>query len=142
MKILVRRLDADLPLPVPAHDDDAGADLLARDRTVIPAGEWRVVPTGIAVAIPAGYVGLVAARSGLAARLGVGVLNGPGVIDPGYRGEVKVILVNHGPAEVSFERGERIAQLVVMPLATARLQEVEELPDSTRGAGGLGSTGR
>lgn len=142
MKIPVLRLDDGLPVPAPAHPGDAGADLHAREDAVIAPGAWRVMPTGIAVAIPEGHVGLVAPRSGLAARHGLGVLNGPGVVDAGYRGEVQAILVNHGPEPVSIQRGERIAQLVVVPLADGAFDVVDELPPSARGAGGLGSTGR
>lgn len=100
-----------------------------------------MVPTGIAVAVPVGNVGLVAPRSGLAARHGLGVANGPGVIDAGFRGEVNVILINHGPAAVELVRGDRIAQLVVVPVASTELVEVDVLPDSARGEGGFGSTG-
>ena len=101
-----------------------------------------MVPTGIALAIPEGYAGLVVPRSGLAARHGVGVANGPGLVDAGYRGEVHVILINHGPEPIEIERGERIAQLVVVPVAAPVFVEVAELPDSSRGSGGFGSTGR
>jgi dUTP pyrophosphatase len=99
------------------------------------------VPTGLAVAIPDGHAGLVVPRSGLAARHGIGVANGPGLIDAGYRGELKVILINHGQEPVSFERGERIAQLVVVPVLVGEVVEVDELPATDRGAGGFGSTG-
>jgi dUTP pyrophosphatase len=100
-----------------------------------------LVPTGIAVAIPDGYAGLVVPRSGLAVRLGVGVVNAPGLIDAGYRGEIGVILVNHGQEPVAFERGDRIAQLVVTAISTPELVEVDELPPTPRGEGGFGSTG-
>lgn len=100
-----------------------------------------MVPTGIAVAIPIGHAGLVAPRSGLAARLGIGVVNGPGVVDAGYRGELKVILINHGDQDVRLRRGDRVAQLVVVPIAAVELVQVAELPDSERGDGGFGSTG-
>jgi len=100
-----------------------------------------MVPTGIAVAIPVGSVGLVAPRSGLAARHGLSVVNGPGVIDAGFRGEVNVILINHGDNAVELARGDRIAQLVVVPVTSTELVEVDELPESDRGAGGFGSTG-
>jgi dUTP pyrophosphatase len=99
------------------------------------------VPTGLAVAIPDGHAGLVVPRSGLAARHGIGVANGPGLIDAGYRGELKVILINHGQEPVSFERGERIAQLVVVPVFVGEVVEVDELPATDRGLGGFGSTG-
>lgn len=141
MKIPVLRLDFALPLPKHQQEGDAGVDLYAREDTKIGAGEWKLVPTGVAMAVPEGYVGLVAPRSGLALRSGIGVVNGPGVLDSGYRGELKVILINHGQEEVTLERGERIAQLVVVPAAELELVEVDELPDSGRGEGGFGSTG-
>lgn len=101
-----------------------------------------MVPTGVAVAVPAGHAGLVTPRSGLAARYGLGVVNGPGVVDAGYRGELKVILINHGEDEIALERGERIAQLVVVPVVDQEFVEVDQLPPSERGDGGFGSTGR
>jgi dUTP pyrophosphatase len=116
-------------------------DLYAREKVRLDAGERKVVPTGIAVAIPDGYAGLVTPRSGLAARHGIGVVNGPGLVDSGYRGEIKVILVNHGADRVDLDRGERIAQLVVIPVAVQDYVEVDELPPSRRGDGGFGSTG-
>jgi dUTP pyrophosphatase len=100
-----------------------------------------MIPTGIAVAIPAGYAGLVAPRSGLAARNGISVVNGPGVVDAGFRGEINVILINHGGEEITLRRGDRIAQLLVVPIAEAIMVEVEALPESQRGAGGFGSSG-
>ncbi len=100
-----------------------------------------MIPTGVAVAIPDGFVGLVAPRSGLAARHGVSVVNGPGVVDAGYRGELRVILINQGPAAVAFRRGDRIAQMVVVPVAEVEFEVVDELPESSRGDGGFGSTG-
>lgn len=142
MQLIVKRLDPDLPLPGHAHPGDAGVDLHAAEPVDLPAGERAVVPTGLAVAIPVGWAGLVVPRSGLAARHGVGVVNAPGLIDAGYRGEIKVVLVNHGDEPVAFERAERIAQLVVVPVAGQDLVEVDELPDTTRGDGGFGSTGR
>ena len=141
MKIPVLRLDFALPLPKHQQEGDAGVDLHAREDTKIEAGEWKLVPTGVAMAVPEGYVGLVAPRSGLALRSGIGVVNGPGVLDSGYRGELKVILINHGREEVTLERGERIAQLVVVPAVEVELVEVDVLPDSGRGDGGFGSTG-
>ncbi len=128
-------------MPGRAHPGDAGLDLHARANTSIAPGAWEMVPTGVAVAIPDGHVGLVTPRSGLAARHGLGVANGPGVVDAGYRGELAVLLINHGPSEVRLERGDRIAQLVVVPLSAAELVEVEALPPSARGSGGFGSTG-
>jgi dUTP pyrophosphatase len=138
----VRRLDPDLPLPAYAHPGDAGADLVAAEDVVLAPGERRLVPTGIAIALPDGYVGLVHPRSGLAHRLGVTVLNAPGTVDAGYRGEIKVNLVNHDPAAtVKISRGDRIAQLLVQRVERAAFRPVDELPETVRGAGGHGSTG-
>ena len=143
VEVLLQRLDDDLPLPSYAHPGDAGLDLCAREDVRLAPGERSAVPTGIAVALPAGYAAFVHPRSGLAARQGVTVLNAPGTVDAGYRGEIKVILVNTDPgATATLERGDRIAQLVIQRVATARLIEVEHLPGSARGAGGFGSTGR
>ncbi|MDJ0953523.1 MAG: dUTP diphosphatase [Acidimicrobiia bacterium] len=142
MKIPVLRLDPELSTPVSAHQDDAGIDLYARIDADLSPGEWAMIPTGIAVAIPVGHAGLVAPRSGLAAKYAISVVNGPGVVDAGYRGEINVILINHGDASVALRRGDRIAQLVVVPVASVELTEVEQLPDSERGAGGFGSTGK
>jgi dUTP pyrophosphatase len=142
MKIPLRRLDPELPLPAHAHPGDGGVDLCARHPVRLGPGERAIVPTGIAVAIPPGHAGLVTPRSGLAARHGIGVVNGPGLVDAGYRGEVKVILINQGNDAVDIARGERIAQLVVIPVAEQEFVVVEELPDSARSEGGFGSTGR
>jgi dUTP pyrophosphatase len=140
--IQLRRLDPDLPLPAYAHPGDAGADLVAAQDVELAPGARAAVRTGIAVAIPDGYVGLVHPRSGLAARLGVTVLNAPGTVDAGYRGEILVILINHDPAgTVQISRGDRIAQLVVQRVERAVFEVVDELDDSARGAGGHGSTG-
>jgi len=136
------RLDGGLPLPAYAKSGDAGLDLRASESVTLEPGERRLVPTGLAVAIPEGHAGFVLPRSGLAMHKGVTVLNAPGLIDSGYRGEIKVLLINHGAEAVSIDRGERIAQLVVQPVARARLVEEERLPDSARGEGGFGSTGR
>jgi dUTP pyrophosphatase len=141
MKIPVLSLDPELPMPQRAHPGDAGIDLHARVDCVIEAGEWLMIPTGIAVAIPEGHAGLVAPRSGLAARHGISVVNGPGVVDAGYRGEINVILINQGSDPITFKRGDRIAQLLVVPVAVPELVPVEELPDSVRGEGGFGSSG-
>ncbi|MFF5179250.1 dUTP diphosphatase [Micromonospora sp. NPDC000316] len=138
----VRLLDAELPLPAYAHPGDAGADLVAATDVELPPGGRALVPTGVAIALPQGYVGLVHPRSGLAARLGVTVLNAPGTVDAGYRGEILVNLINHDrdtPAKIS--RGDRIAQLVIQRVARARFEPVAELPESQRGTGGHGSTG-
>ncbi|HYN97472.1 MAG TPA: dUTP diphosphatase [Pilimelia sp.] len=138
----VRLLDADLPLPRYAHRGDAGADLVAAEGVDLPPGGRALVRTGVAVALPTGYVGLVHPRSGLAARLGVTVLNAPGTVDAGYRGEIMVNLINHDPvATAKIARGDRIAQLVVQRVERADFRVVEELPDSSRGAAGHGSTG-
>jgi dUTP pyrophosphatase len=138
----LRRLDPDLPVPSYAHPGDAGADLLAARDVEIGPGERALVPTGVAIALPDGYVGLVHPRSGLAARLGVTVLNAPGTVDSGYRGEILVNLINHDRANVAkISRGDRIAQLVVQRVERARFAVVDELADSSRGAGGHGSTG-
>ena len=141
MDIAAVRLDRELPLPAQAKPGDAGLDLRASESVTIEPGERRPVPTGLAVAIPGGYAGFVLPRSGLAMQKGVTVLNAPGLIDSGYRGELKVLLINHGAAAAGIERGERIAQLVIQPVARARLVEADRLPDSLRGAGGFGSTG-
>ncbi len=142
MDIAAVRLDRELPLPAFARPGDAGLALRASEAVTLKPGERRLVPTGLAVAIPEGHAGFVLPRSGLAMQKGVTVLNAPGLIDSGYRGELKVLLINHGDEAVGIERGERIAQLVVLPVAHARLVEEERLPDSARGAGGFGSTGR
>jgi len=140
----VLRLDPDLPLPAYARAGDAGVDLLARENvTLAPAGGRALVATGIAIALPEGYAGFVQPRSGLAFKHGVTCLNTPGLIDSGYRGELKVCLVNHDPVE-AFEvtRGERIAQLVVQAVENVNFVEVDELDDSERGDKGFGSSGR
>jgi dUTP pyrophosphatase len=143
MEILVQRIDAGVPLPARAHPGDAGLDLHAAEDVTLKPGERASVATGIAVAIPEGYAGFVVPRSGLAARHGVGVVNAPGLIDCGYRGEVRVLLVNLDPSEaVELRRGERIAQLVIQRVEEPTLREVAELPPSARGEGGFGSTGR
>lgn len=140
----VLRLDPDLPLPAYAKEGDAGVDLLARETLTLPPGGGRaVVPTGIAIALPDGYAGFVQPRSGLAAKHGVTVLNTPGLIDSGYRGELKVCMVNLDP-DVPFEvvRGERIAQLVVQAVAQVGFVEVDVLDETERGDSGYGSSGR
>ncbi len=141
MDVAAVRLDRELPLPAYARPGDAGLDLRASESVKLEPGERRLVPTGLAIAIPEGHAGLVLPRSGLAMQKGVTVLNAPGLIDSGYRGELKVLLINHGPAVVAIERGERIAQLVIQAVARAKLVEVERLPDSARGEGGFGSPG-
>ncbi|HMJ79115.1 MAG TPA: dUTP diphosphatase, partial [Iamia sp.] len=138
------RLDPDLPLPSYAHPGDAGADLRAREDAIVPAGGGRaLVPTGVAIALPAGHAGFVQPRSGLALRHGVTVLNTPGLVDCGYRDELKVILVNTDPdTDYQVTRGDRIAQLVIQRVEEAHFAEVDVLPDTSRGGGGFGSTGR
>lgn len=138
----VQQLDPDLPLPAYAHPGDAGADLYAAEDAVIAPGERRLVRTGVAIALPEGFVGLVHPRSGLAAKQGLTVLNAPGTVDAGYRGEILVNLINHdrsNPAKIV--KGDRIAQLVVQRVERAHFHGVESLSDSARGAGGHGSTG-
>lgn len=138
----MRRLSSAVPLPAYAHPGDAGADLCTTVDVRLEPGERALVPTGIAVALPEGYVGLVHPRSGLAARCGVSIVNTPGTVDAGYRGEVKVLLVNLDPRQpVELSRGDRIAQLVLQRVEHAVFREVEELPGSARGDGGYGSTG-
>jgi dUTP pyrophosphatase len=142
LEIQVQRLDAGLPLPSYAHPGDAGADLLTTVDVSLAPGERAMVPTGIAIALPEGYVALVHPRSGLAARHGLSIVNTPGTVDAGYRGEIKVMLINLDPQEpIELRRGDRIAQLVVQRVERARFTDVGELPASVRGAGGYGSTG-
>lgn len=144
LEVPVVRLDPDLPLPAYAHAGDAGADLLAREAAVLaPGGGRALVATGLALALPDGWAALVLPRSGLALRHGITCLNAPGLIDAGYRDEVKVLLVNLDPrAAYEVHRGDRIAQLVVQEVAQVRLCPVDALPRSGRGIGGFGSTGR
>lgn len=144
LEIPAVRLDPEMPLPRRAQPGDAGLDLYAAVDVTLPAGGGRaIVPTGLAIAIPDGYAGFVQPRSGLALKHGVTCLNTPGLIDSGYRGELKVVLVNTDP-DTPFEvrRGERIAQIVVQEVAQTALREVEQLPPSERGENGFGSTGR
>jgi len=140
--VLITRLDPDVPLPSYARQDDAGADLVCAGDVDLAPGQRAVVGTGIAIALPPGYAAFVHPRSGLAARLGVTLVNAPGTIDAGYRGEIKVVLLNTDPVTpVSFRRGDRIAQLVVQRVERAAFREVAALPDSARGDNGFGSTG-
>ena len=142
VRVEVRRLDPGIPLPAYAHPGDAGADICTAVDVRLDPGERALVPTGIGIALPEGFVALVHPRSGLAARCGVSIVNAPGTVDAGYRGEIKVMLINHDPREaVELRRGDRIAQLVVQEVERARFVEVDELPGSARGAGGHGSTG-
>jgi dUTP pyrophosphatase len=142
IEVLVKRLDADLPLPRYAHPGDAGADLCTAVDAELAPGERAVLPTGIALAVPDGYAAFVHPRSGLAARCGLSLVNSPGTVDSGYRGEVAVIVVNLDPQRpVRFRRGDRIAQLVVQRVERPSFREVAELPASQRSGGGFGSTG-
>jgi dUTP pyrophosphatase len=139
----LRRLDPELPLPAYAHPGDAGVDLRAAEDVTLAPGGRAVIRTGVALAVPDGYAAFVHPRSGLAARHGVTLVNAPGTIDAGYRGELRVVLLNTDPVEpFAVHRGDRIAQLVVQPVVRVRFEEVAELPDSPRGGGGFGSTGR
>jgi dUTP pyrophosphatase len=140
--VAIVRLDRGLPLPAYAHPGDAGADLMTAVDVSLAPGERALVPTGVALALPEGYVALVHPRSGLAARHGLSIVNTPGTIDAGYRGEIKVLLVNHDRvSSVELRRGDRVAQLVFQRVEQALFTEVDALPDSVRGVGGYGSTG-
>jgi dUTP pyrophosphatase len=143
VQVLITRLDPELPLPRYAKGGDAGADIVSRIDITLAPGERKLVPTGIAIALPDGYVALVHPRSGLAIKHGVTMVNAPGTVDAGYRGELQIILINHDRNEsVSFKRGDRIAQLVIQKVERAEFVEVHDLPGSGRGTGGFGSTGR
>lgn len=142
LQVPLVRLDPDLPVPSYAHPGDAGADLMSTVEVTLAPGERAMVPTGVALALPEGYVGLVHPRSGLAARHGISIVNAPGTIDAGYRGEIKVMLVNLDPAEsCTLRRGDRIAQLVVQRFERVEFVETDGLDASARGEGGYGSTG-
>lgn len=142
VQVLITRLDPDLPLPQYAKPGDAGADIVSRVDITLEPGERALVPTGIAIALPDGYVALVHPRSGLAIKHGVTMVNSPGTVDAGYRGELQIILINHDRTEsVTFKRGDRIAQLVIQQVEHAEFVEVIELPGSGRGQGGFGSSG-
>ncbi len=138
----MRRLREDVELPGYAHEGDAGLDLAAAEDCTLPPGGRAAVPTGFAVAIPDGWVGLVHPRSGLALRAGVTVVNAPGTVDAGYRGELKVALVNLGEQPYEVRRGERVAQLLLQRVGRAVVVEAGRLPGTTRGEGGFGSSGR
>ena len=143
VQVLVTRLDPNLPLPNYAKAGDAGADIVCRIDIELAPGERALVPTGISIALPDGFVALVHPRSGLAIKHGVTMVNAPGTVDAGYRGELQVILINHDPREsVSFKRGDRIAQLVIQRVERAEFIEVNSLPGSERAGDGFGSTGR
>jgi len=142
VEVLIRRLDQGLPLPERAHPGDAGSDLYLAEDVELPPGQRIIVGTGVCIALPAGYAAFVHPRSGLAARHGVTIVNAPGTVDAGYRGEIKVILLNtDGEHAVQFKRGDRIAQLVIQRVEHPVFREVVTLPGSQRGEGGHGSTG-
>jgi dUTP pyrophosphatase len=141
VELQVVRLDPGVPLPRYAHPGDAGLDLVAARSVRLAAGARAAVPTGLAIAVPLGWVGLVHPRSGLARRTGVTVANAPGTIDAGYRGEVEVLLVNLGDEPVELARSDRIAQLLLQPVGHATVVEVTALDTTARGSGGFGSTG-
>ncbi|NLM97971.1 MAG: dUTP diphosphatase [Halanaerobiaceae bacterium] len=142
MKIEIVKLDSSMELPRYQHPgEDAGLDLLSAENTVLRSGEYKLIKTGIKIAIPEGYGGFIYPRSGLALKHGVTVLNADGVIDPGYRGEVGVILINHGKEDFHIKKGDRIAQLIIHKTYDVEWEEVEELSDSKRGKGGFGHTG-
>lgn len=140
MELRIKRIDAELPLPEYAHDGDAGFDLYAREEVTLNSLERAVVPTGIALEIPDGYVGLIWDRSGLSTKRGIKTLGG--VVDAGYRGEIKVGLVNVNALQVTIERGERIAQMIIQERVHATLTEVDNLSETKRGDGGFGSSGK
>jgi dUTP pyrophosphatase len=143
MDLLIKRLDKSVPLPSYAKAGDAGADLATRIDFTIKPGERMLVPTGISIALPNGYVALVHPRSGLAIKHGISMVNTPGTVDAGYRGELQVILINHDLTQsVSFKKGDRIAQLVIQKVERAQFVEVEDLPGSERSSDGFGSTGK
>ena len=141
--VLIKRLDDGVPLPAYAKGGDAGADLVTRIDLTLAPGERALAPTGISIALPDGYGAFVHPSSGLAIKHGVSMVNTPGTVDAGFRGELQVILINHDPKEsITFKRGDRIAQLVIQRVERAEFIEVSELPGSGRGANGFGSTGR
>jgi len=143
MKVLITRLDQGLPLPNYAKPGDAGADLYSRIDLNLDPGARALVPTGVAIALPSGYAAFIHPRSGRAAKEGLSMVNAPGTIDAGYRGEIQVILINLDKERpINIKRGERIAQLIVQEVARAEFVEVEELPGTSRGEGGFGSTGK
>jgi dUTP pyrophosphatase len=141
VKLSIQRLDPELPLPSYAQVGDAGLDLFCAETTKLLPGERAAIPTGIAVAVPQGFAGFVQAKSGRALKEGLALVNAPGLIDAGYRGEIKAIVINLSDVPVEIAYGQKIAQLVIQPVERAELEEVTELPGSERGAGGFGSTG-
>ncbi len=143
VQVLIKRLDDGVPLPTYAKGGDAGADLVTRIDVSLAPGERKLIPTGVAIALPDGYAAFVHPRSGLAIKHGVSMVNAPGTVDAGYRGELQIILINHDPNEtVHFLSGDRIAQLIIQKVERADFIEVSELPGSGRGTDGFGSTGR
>lgn len=142
VEVLLLRLDPGLEAPSYAHPGDAGADLRSTETFDLQPGERRLVGTGVAISLPMGYAAFVHPRSGLAARFGISIVNAPGTVDAGYRGEIKICLINTDRSHpVSIARGDRIAQLIIQPVSTAAFVPVTELPSSIRGGGGYGSTG-
>jgi dUTP pyrophosphatase len=142
VRLEIKRVDPGLPMPAYAHEGDAGLDLYAAESVTLEPFRRQLVPTGIAVAIPEGYAGFVQPRSGLAVRHGLSLVNTPGLIDSHYRGEIKVIAINLDPeTPIVIQRGDKLAQLVIQPVARALLAEVAELDETVRGEGGFGSTG-
>ena len=141
VEVLIQRLDMDLPIPSKEMPGDAGFDIFAREDVRLEPGERRLIPTGIAIALPDGYVALVNPRSGLASKYGFTLVNAPGTIDAGYRGEISVVGLNTGDEVISLNRGDRIAQLVIIQLPGIKFLEVASLPESTRSDRGFGSTG-
>ena len=142
-QILITRLDESIPLPVYAKGGDAGADIVSRIDITLNPGERSLVPTGISIALPDGYAAFVHPRSGLAIKHGVTMVNAPGTVDAGFRGELQCIMINHDPHQaITFKKGDRIAQLVIQKVERAEFVEVRDLPGSGRGTGGFGSTGR
>lgn len=142
LELKIKLMDKTMPSPAYQHEGDAGLDLPSRIDLVLAPGERALVPTGLAVAIPKGYAGFVLPRSGLAAKYGITLVNAPGLIDSGYRGEINVVMLNTDKFEpLKIKRGDRIAQLVLQRVEEVRLAIVEELDDTSRGAGGFGSTG-
>jgi dUTP pyrophosphatase len=142
-QILITRLDESIPLPVYAKGGDAGADIVSRIDITLNPGERALVPTGISIALPDGYAAFVHPRSGLAIKHGVTMVNAPGTVDAGFRGELQCIMINHDPHQaITFNKGDRIAQLVIQKVERAEFVEVRDLPGSGRGTGGFGSTGR
>ena len=143
LEIKITRKDKSIPLPEYQHgEEDAGLDLFSAEAETLHSGEYKLIKTGISLAIPPGYAGFVYPRSGLALKHGVTVLNADGVIDPGYRGEIGVILINHGSSAFEIQQGDRIAQLIIQQVARVRWQEVKDLKETERGDGGFGHTGK